>query len=394
MGLTMSTAQVGKWLKNEGDAVKKGEPIVEVMTDKLSNLIESPSDGILLKIVAHAGTDLQAGSLLCYIGQAGEAVPGGASGPPPAVDAAAPAAAAPSGAAPAPDQGSAKVVATPVAKALAKDKGVDLTQVKGTGPGGRITKEDVEAYLEAGPAPAPAAAAAAPAQPEVLKVIPYVGMRQAIGRNLHKSWTEIPRVTQHCQVHADALIKFRAKLNEGLEKEKRYSITDLLVKAIASAAVTHPDVNALFDGSEIKIMRQVNLGVAVALPDGLVVPVVRDVTAKSLSAVSSEIKELAGKARGGSLTPADMAGGTLTLSNLGGYNSVDTFNPIINPPQVAIIGVGRSRTIPVVKNGQIEPGVVISLSVSHDHRVLDGAPVAEFLATLSGLIEEPLKILV
>ncbi|MDR1656306.1 MAG: 2-oxo acid dehydrogenase subunit E2 [Deltaproteobacteria bacterium] len=394
MGLTMTTAQVARWLKNAGDPVKKGEPVVEVMTDKLSNLIESPQDGVLLKIVALAGVELQAGMTLGFIGQAGEEIPEtqAVQSLPAASDLPEPAAQA----APAvPSGDGAKILATPVAKALAKDQGVDLTQVKGTGPGGRITKEDLTAFLESKPSAEAGvqSAESSSASLETLKIIPYTGLRQIIGRNLHRSWSEIPRVTLHCQVQADALLEMRLRLNEGGTKEERITVTDLLAKAIAAAVQKHPEINSLFDGHEIKVMREVNLGVAIALPGALVVPVVAGVGSKTLRTVSSEIKTLSAKARGGTLGPDDMAGGTLTLTNLGSYNSVDTFNPIINPPQVAIIGVGRTRQVPVVKNGQIVPAAVFSLSVTHDHRVLDGAPVAAFMAALSELIEEPLKIL-
>ena len=399
MGLTMSTADVAKWLKNEGETVKKGEPLVEVMTDKLTNQVEAPADGVLLKIAAQPGAKLEAGGLLGFIGQPGEALPESAAAPAAATAAAAPSPAAPAAsAAPAAAPAGGRVVATPVAKKMAQEHGLDLSLIAGTGPGGRITKEDVEAALAAGPPPAaPAAGPAAPApetSDEVAQRKPYSGMRQVIGRNMHRSWAEIPRVTLHTEVAMDKLLALRQQINASAEPMDKVSVTDLMIKLISAAVGKHPHINCLFDGNDIMIMKHVNLGVAVALDEGLVVPVIRRAESKSLKTVSAEMKELAHKAKTGTLSLDDMSGGTLTVSNLGGYGSVDTFNPIINPPQAAIIGLGRSRQIPAIVDGQVVAATVMSISVTHDHRVLDGAPVAAFMGTLNALIADPLGGLV
>jgi pyruvate dehydrogenase E2 component (dihydrolipoamide acetyltransferase) len=256
-----------------------------------------------------------------------------------------------------------------------------------------VTKEDVEAWLAQPPPPAPLASGLAPAAEDALKVIPYAGMRLAIGRNMHRSWSEIPRVTLHSQVVVDELLSLRISINRGAEPMERVSVTDLLIKAVAAAVKAVPEINSTFDGASITVHRRIHLGVAVALDHGLVVPVIRDAGEKSLSAVSRELKTLVHRAKAGTLTAAEMSGGTLTITNLGGYGSVDTFNPIINPPQAAIIGFGRSRPAPVVKDGALAAATVMSVSVTHDHRVLDGAPVASFMAALNALIEDPFRAL-
>lgn len=399
MGLTMSTADVAKWLKNEGDAVKKGEPVVEVMTDKLSNQVESPADGLLLKIVAPVGAKLEAGGLLAFIGQTGEIIAEPQTSPvaaPPA-----PAQPEPTGtpaAAPSPAASGGRVVATPTAKALAREKAFDLSTIKGSGPGGRIIKEDVEAALIALASQAaipeeapPPAAQAVPAEEEVIRRVPYIGMRQVIGRKMHQSWTDIPRVTLHTQAAVDKMIELRQEINANCEPMDRVSITDIMVKLICFAVKSHPEINSRFNGQEMMVMKHVNLGVAVAIDGGLVVPVIKKAEIKSLRAVSEELKDFSFRAKNGSLGLDDMSGGTLTISNLGAYGSVDTFNPIINPPEVVIIGLGRSREIPIIVDGQVLAATVMSISVTHDHRVLDGAPVAAFMATLNALIENPIR---
>lgn len=389
MGLTMSTAEVVKWLKKEGDPVAKGDALAEVMTDKITNQVESPAPGVLLKIVAAPGARMEAGGLMAFVGQAGEPISDAAPAAPAAsAEAAAPA---PAASAPAARPAGGRVAITPVARKLAEDNGLDVNTLTGTGPGGRITREDVEAALAAGPAaPAPAAPAAPAPADEVLRRVPYAGMRQAIGRNMHKSWSEIPRVTLHTTVKADALLELRKSINARLEPMDKVSVTDLLIKLIGRAVAAQPGINALFDGREITVMKHVNLGVAVALDDGLVVPVIRRVEEKSLQAVSRELKDLADRAKRGGLKLDEMSGGTLTVSNLGGSGAVDHFSPIINPPQAAIIGVGRARQAVVAENGEPAVATVLSLSVTHDHRVLDGAPVAAFMAALNTLIEDPL----
>ena len=379
MGLSMKTGTVGKWLKNEGDAVKKGEPIVEVMTEKINNKVEAPADGILLKIVAPKGTKLPVGGLMGVIGEAGEDIS--------AILAAGPSVVAEGSAAPAsqPAAGQ-KVKISPAAKKLAEENGIDYTRITGTGPEGRITKEDVEKAIAEG-------VPGADDRP-TLEVIPYEGMRKAIGDNMAHSWSIAPKVTHHVSVDITNLLALRKTLNNGVKDKDKVSITDLLVKAVARALEIKPNINVTLDGDEIKVLKDINIGVAVALDDGLIVPVVRDANKKSLAEVSKEVKDLAKRARKNKLNPDEMGGGTFTITNVGAWGSVDWFTPIINQPESAILGVGRTVERPVVVDGQIVVRPMMGLSLSFDHRVIDGAPAAEFLAVLLGLIEQPYKIFI
>jgi pyruvate dehydrogenase E2 component (dihydrolipoamide acetyltransferase) len=379
MGLSMKTGTVGKWLKNEGDAVKKGEPVVEVMTEKITNKVEAPADGILLKIVAPKGTKLPVGGLMGVIGEAGEdisALLAGAGAP----------AAAEASAAPAGQAAGQRVKISPAAKKLAEENGIDYTRITGTGPDGRITKEDVEKAIVEG-------VGAADDRP-TLEVIPYEGMRRAIGDNMAHSWSIAPKVTHHVSVDISNLLALRKTLNNGVKDKDKISITDLLVKAVARALEIKPNINVTLDGDEIKVLKDINIGVAVALDDGLIVPVVRNANKKSLAEVSKEVKDLAKRARRNKLEPDEMVGGTFTITNVGAWGSVDWFTPIINQPESAILGVGRTMDRPVVVDGQIVVRPMMGLSLSFDHRVIDGAPAAEFLAVLLELIEQPYKIFI
>jgi len=379
MGLSMKTGTVGKWLKNEGDAVKKGEAVVEVMTEKITNKVEAPADGILLKIVAPKGTKLPVGALMGVIGEPGEDIS--------AILAAPPSAAAEGSATPGSQTAAGqKVKISPAARKLAEENGIDYTRITGTGPEGRITKEDVEKTIAEG-------VSAADDRP-TLEVIPYEGMRRAIGDNMAHSWSIAPKVTHHVSVDISNLLALRKTLNNGVKDKDKISITDLLVKAVARALEMKPNINVTLDGDAIKVLQDINIGVAVALDDGLIVPVVRNANKKSLAEVSKEVRDLAKRARKNKLNPDEMGGGTFTITNVGAYGSVDWFTPIINQPESAILGVGRTVDKPVVVDGQIVVRPMMGLSLSFDHRVIDGAPAAEFLAVLLGLIEQPYKILI
>ncbi|MGB9791916.1 MAG: dihydrolipoamide acetyltransferase family protein [Thermacetogeniaceae bacterium] len=379
MGLTMKTGTVAKWLKNEGDRVKKGEPLVEIMTEKITNTIEAPVDGVLLKIVAPKGAKLPIESLLAVIGEEGEDIS--------ALLAEAPAGAgAVSSAGPSAPAAGERVKISPAARKLAEEHGIDYRRIKGTGPEGRITREDVERAIAEGVPPAD--------ERPVLEVIPYEGMRKAIGDNMAYSWSVAPKVTLHTSVDLSGLLALRKSINDGVKERDKVSITDLLVKAVARALQIKPRMNVTLDGEEIKVLRDINIGVAVALPDGLVVPVIRNADQKSLHQVSRELKDLAKRARRNKLQPDELTGGTFTITNLGAYGSVDWFTPIINQPESAILGVGRTVEKPVVVDGEIVVRPVMGLSLAFDHRVIDGAPAAEFLKVLIDLIEKPHKIFI
>ena len=377
LGLSMKTGTLGKWLKKEGDSIKKGEALVEVMTDKITNKVESPADGILLKIISAKGTKLPVGGLMGVLGAAGEDISAVfAAGPATAADAAPAAAAAPGG----------KVKISPAARKLAEDNGVDYNRISGTGPEGRITREDVEKAIVEGVGSAD--------ERSTIKVQPYEGMRKAIGENMLASWNSNAKVTQHVSVDMSGILALRATINEGAKDKDKISVTALLTKAVARAIEINPIVNITLDGDEVKTLQDINIGMAVAVPDGLIVPVIRNASGKKLAEVNSEINDLAKRGRRNKLDPDEMSGATFTITNLGGYGSVDWFTPIINPPESAILGIGRTIAKPVVVNGEVVVRPMMGLSLSFDHRIIDGAPAAEWLAVLIKLIENPQKIFI
>ena len=389
LGLSMKEGTVGKWLKNEGDTVKKGEALLEVMTDKIANKIDAPADGILLKIVANKKAKLPVGGLLGIMGDAGEDISSLLAA------AANSAKAAPAAKTVGNQPGVPKAVGTepgvkvkisPSARALAQENGVDYTRIIGTGPEGRIVREDVEKAIEE-------ISMGADERP-TLEVIPYEGMRQAIGENMANSWAVAPKVTQHVGVDLSALQALRATINSDVKDVDKISITDMLVKALAKALELYPRINSTLSGEEIKVLQDVNVGVAIAIPDGLVVPVVKNANKKSLADISKEVKDFAKRARKNKLDPEEMTGGSFTITNLGGYGSVDYFTPIINQPESAILGIGRTVKTPVVVGDQIVIRPIMGLSLAFDHRVIDGAPAAEFLALVMKLIEQPHKIFI
>ncbi|MGI6488658.1 MAG: dihydrolipoamide acetyltransferase family protein [Syntrophothermaceae bacterium] len=227
-----------------------------------------------------------------------------------------------------------------------------------------------------------------------LEVIPYEGMRKAIGDNMAQSWAVAPKVTHHISVDMTEILALRQKVNEGAKKRDRVSITDFLVKAVARALELRPNINVTLDGDQVKVLKDINIGVAVALDDGLIVPVVRNANEKCLADINKEVKDLAKRTRKNQLNPDEMTGGTFTVTNLGAYGSVDWFTPIINQPESAILGVGRTVQKPVVVDGEIVIRPMMGLSLAFDHRIIDGAPAAEFLAVLVELIENPHKIFI
>ena len=377
LGLSMKTGTVGKWLKKEGDAVKKGEAIVEVMTEKITNKVEAPADGTLLKIVSQKGAKLPVGGLMGVIGEAGEDITAALS------SAGAPAEAGAAAAAPAPGG---KVKISPAARKLAEENGIDYSRITGTGPEGRITREDVENAIANGVGPAD--------DREALEVQPYEGMRKAIGDNMANSWTIAPKVTHMVDVDMTGMLALRKSVNEGLSDKEKVSVTALLIKAIARAIEIKPRVNSILDGDQVKTLKEINIGMAVALDDGLIVPPIKNANTKKLNDVNKEVKDLAKRGRKNKLNPDEMVGSTFTITNVGAYNSVDHFTPIINQPEVAILGIGRTIEKPVVVNGQIVIRPMMGLSLAFDHRVVDGAPAAEYLAVLIDLIEHPHKIFI
>lgn len=407
---TMTEGVIAGWQKNVGDTVKKGEVLADIETDKATMELESYKDGILLYQGAKAGEKILVNDLLCIIGQPGldvnaivAAVKAGGAAAPAAATPAATAAPAPQ-ATPAPAAAAPAVVndgrifASPLAKKVASEKGIDLRYVKGSGDNGRITKTDVDAYTPAAAsaAPAPAAKAAAvtttaPAGVESFDEVPVSQMRKTIARRLSESLFTAPHFYLTMSIDMDAAVAARAKINE--VAPVKVSFNDMVLKATALALKQHPKVNSSWLGDKIRYNHHINIGVAVAVEDGLLVPVVRFADTKSLSQIGAEVKEYAQKAKDKKLQPADWEGSTFTISNLGMFG-IDQFTAIINPPDSCILAVGGISQVPVVKNGQVVPGNIMKVTMSCDHRSVDGATGAAFLQTLKSLLEEPLRMLV
>ncbi|MDA3616450.1 pyruvate dehydrogenase complex dihydrolipoamide acetyltransferase [Polluticaenibacter yanchengensis] len=408
---TMTEGVIASWQKNVGDTVKKGDVLAEIETDKATMELESYKDGVLLFQGANAGDKIQVNDLLAIIAAAdfkiddivAAAKSGNTGAAAPAevkTEAAAPAAqAAPTASAPQPQAAPAsqvvvnegRIFASPLAKKLAAEKNIDLKYVKGTGDNGRITKSDIESYV---PAAAPAAAkatAAAPASAESFTDAPISQMRKVIARRLSESLFTAPHFYVTMAIDMDNAIEARKRINE--VAPVKVSFNDLVLKATALSLKQHPTINSSWLGDKIRTNNHINIGVAVAVDEGLLVPVVRNADNKSLSQIGTEVKDFAKKAKDKKLQPADWEGSTFTISNLGMFG-VDEFTAIINPPDACILAVGGISQVPVVKNGAVVPGNIMKVTLSSDHRVVDGAAAAAFLQTLKGLLEEPLKMLI
>ncbi len=404
LGLTMEEGTVSQWIKHEGDEVKAGDVILEITTDKLTNEVASEHDGVLLKIVAQEGEDIPVKGLLAYIGQPGEAV-GGAAAPAPAAAPAAEAAPAAPAAAPAPvaAAGGARIRISPLARKTAAKLGVDYSHIAGSGSSGRITQKDILAAAEAQKsAPAVPAVQAAPAAAPAPKagslelmegdtVIKLAGMRKVVSQRMWASHNEIPPVTQNIKVDVTALMKFRKMLLA--ETGKKYSVNDLVLKATAKCLRQHPEMLVSLDGDQIIQRAHVNLGMAVALDAGLIVPVIRDADKLSLDALSAAAKDLAVRAKENKLGADEYKGSTFTVSNLGMFG-IETFTPIINQPDAAILGVCAIHDeLDMDDEGKLFKKQVMRLSCTLDHRLLDGSVVAKFEMDLRDLLEKPMSIL-
>lgn len=395
LGLTMEEGTIAKWIKQEGDKINSGDILVEITTDKLSSEIESEVDGYLLKIVALEGDDIPVKGLIAIIGEEGEKVDE-ILAPKAQVEVKAEETDVKIEAEVAPKALSVtqngRIKASPLAKKIAADLGVDLTTLEGSGPNGRIVQKDVlsaESKLAASPAEVEVAVPA-PIQTAVSGDIvkPLTNMRKVIGKRMQASKNTAPHVTITTEVNVDKTIALRSKLN-AKNSDVRFSYTDILVKMSAVALRNYPKLNSSITEDSIILHDKVNVGVAVALDDGLIVPVVRDADRKGLKTITRETKDLISKARTNTLLPDEMSGATFTISNLGGYD-IDGFTPVINLPEAAILGVGRIVKKPIVnENDEIVPASMMVLSLSFDHRVVDGAQAAEFLKAIKGYLEDP-----
>ena len=413
---TMTDGKLAKWHKKEGDAVESGDVIAEIETDKATMEIEAVEEGVLGKILVAEGTEeVPVNQVIALLLEDGEdvtalegALEGAAEAPAPAAPPPPAAAPVPAPAAPAPQAAAGgRVLASPLARRLAAEQGLDLSRVTGTGPRGRIVKRDIEGTpvgtaVAAAPGPA-AQAPEAPAPPinrddpllgtmPAFEAVPNSSMRKAIARRLTESARDVPHFNLSMDVGLDTLLDYRKRLNDREDADYRISVNDFVIKAVAVALMRVPACNVSYTEDAILYYNRADISVAVAIEGGLITPVIRDAANKGLGTISAEIKALAARAREGKLQPDEYEGGTFTISNLGMFG-VASFNSIINPPQGAILSIGAGEQRPVIRNGALATAMVMTLTLAVDHRCIDGTTAAGFLKELKAILEEPLQIM-
>ena len=418
---TMEEGQISRWVKNEGDAFDANEPIAEVDTDKATMEMTALSGGTLLKILKQAGETALLGEAIAITGKKGEDISallkeieanGGAAAkqavPPTSAGGEAPAATTtvaepeaktsappPAPAAkPAAAQGNGRMIVSPIAARMAADNGIDLRSVAGSGPNGRIIKRDIEAAMAGGAKPAvgraftPSTVVGASAYNDE----PTSKMRQVIASRLTESIGPIPTFYLTVEIEMDNVLAVRKQINANVGDDEKISVNDMIVKAAAMALMKHPWVNASYQDKNVRFYEQADIGVAVAIDEGLITPVVRGANLKGMAEISAEVKDLAGKAKAKKLQPEQYTGATFSISNLG-MMGIKEFTAIINPPEAAIIAVGGSTPTPVVRDGQIVVRNIMHVTMSCDHRVVDGATGAKFLQTFKQMLETPAMML-
>jgi len=354
LSLTMATGTIGKWYKKEGDTVQKDEPVVEIMSEKATYDLEAPASGILRKILVEEGLDVPVNDVLAIIAAPDETLSE---------------ADLQSEVGETAEKLEPNIIASPAAKRLAKEHGIDLSNVKGSGPEGRINEEDVQQHIRT----------SGQATPKVKETIKLTGYRKTSAERLSLSFRTAP--------HSTVLMEADMSSAEQLHRESGMSYTAILVKAVSEALAEHPMVNSTLEGDTIKIFEEINVGVAVATDSGLIVPVIHHADKQQLVEIDQRIAELSSKARNGKLSKEEISGGTFTITNLGMYG-VDLFIPIINPPEAAILGVGKIAEKPVAVNAKVEIRPLMALSLVYDHRIIDGVPASEFLRKIKEKLEE------
>ncbi|MFZ2223057.1 MAG: dihydrolipoamide acetyltransferase family protein [Candidatus Deferrimicrobium sp.] len=403
LGFDMTEGLLARWLKNEGDPVVKGQAIAEIETEKATVEIEAAVSGILARIIVQAGETVPVGTSIGVIAEAGEEVtaesapsPAPPSPAPPAPSSPAPPAPpAPPPPTPVPEAGEgaapseARVKASPVARKMAEEAGLDLSRVKGTGPGGRVVERDVQAAIAAGSAPAPPGV---PAGPAPGGTVPLNRMRKTIARRMTESKATAPHFYVTVEINMDDAMKMREQLNGLAPEAERISVNDLIVAAAARTLARFPALNASYREDNLEMHSQVNIGIVVALEDGLIPPVLRDADKKNLKRIAAESRELTERARANKLRSDDLGGGTFTVSNLGMFD-VDEFIAIINPPEAAILAVGAVTRRPVAAAGEIRIALLMKTTLSVDHRVADGAQAGRFMQEFKKLLENPVTLL-
>jgi pyruvate dehydrogenase E2 component (dihydrolipoamide acetyltransferase) len=403
LGFDMAEGLLVRWVRQVGETINKGDVLAEIETDKATVEVESSASGVVLQLIADQGTMVPVNAPIAVIGAAGEKVDAltqskvegqksdAATQSTPRIDSAPQASA---------TLDAGLVKASPLAKKVARDKKVDLSRVQGTGPGGRIVRKDIEAALASGSKTEdrrPPASVLSPSSSVIIsndnKVVPTTKLRQAIGRRLVESKTTVPHFYVTHEFKMDALLEMRKQVNSYLPENEKVSVNDFILKGVALSLRQFPNLNATIKGSEVTQFGQVNVGVAVTVPGGLMTVVVKDTDQKTLRQISGEVKVMAARARDGKVKPEDVDGSTFSTSNLGMYD-VEDFIAIINPPEAAILAISSAREVPIVENGQVKAGWRMKATISVDHRVSDGAEAAQFMQALAGFLENPVRMLV
>ena len=398
LGFDMREGLLVRWVKNEGEEVKKGDVLAEIETDKATVEVESSANGVVRKLLVEAGSIVPIGDPIAIVGGADEKIELPVAGAPKAEAEAPSSGTIQSQPTTAPNAGAVAFVqtgpvkASPLAKKIARDKKVDLSNIQGSGPGGRIVRKDIESTLAGGGV----RIASSPASSVIVshddQVIPTTKLRQAIGRRLVESKQNLPHFYVSHEFKMEALMDVRRQLNEYLPNNEKISVNDFIVKAVALSLRQFPNLNASLNGTNIVRHGHVNVGVAVTVEGGLMTVVVKDTDQKPLRQIAVEIKAMAARAREGKVKSDDVEGSTFSTSNLGMYD-VEDFIAIINPPEAAILAIGSAREVPVVENGQVQPGWRMKATISVDHRVSDGAEAAQFMQVLAEFLENPVRML-
>ena len=411
MGYDMREGTVVRWYKQEGETVDRGEVIADIETDKATVEFEAYTGGVIGRIVAQEGVAVPVGNLIAIITEPGEDVPEmaaapAASVPVPAAAPAAPAAPTPApapepapAAAPAPASADGQVRASPIARRLARERGIDIALVAGTGPNGRITERDIESYqpgaAEPAAAPAPAPAPAPAAQPVAApddSRIELSRMRQTIARVTADSKANAPHFYVTAEIDMGKAMAMRRDVNDASDPENRVSVNDLMVKACAIALGNHPKFNSFFRGDHLEVHGAMNIGIAIALESGLILPGVSNCESKSLLQIAAATKDLISRANSGTLRNDEYSSTTFSISNMGMFD-VESFTAIIYPPHAAILAVGSVKQVPVVRDGELTVGTMMKATLSTDHRVADGAEAAQFLMEIKRVLENPVSLL-
>jgi len=403
LGFDMAEGVLVRWVKNIGENINKGDVLAEIETDKATVEVESSASGVVLQQIVDEGAVVPVNAPIAVVGAEGEEVEAPAAAPEKSEEKAdekpasqsAPESASTQQASTSSDSGD-RVKASPLAKKIAADKNINLANIQGTGPGGRVVKKDVEAAAAGGGTPSSRPIAQPTYQINVTQedqTIQTTKLRQAIGRRLVESKQNIPHFYVTHEYDMAALMDMRKQANASLPDGEKLSVNDFILKGVALTLRQFPNLNATIKGTEIIQFGHVNVGVAVTVPGGLMTVVVKDTDMKTLRQISSEVKAMAGRARDGKVKPDDVDGSTFSTSNLGMYD-VEDFIAIINPPEAAILSISSARQVPVVEDGEIKPGWRMKATISVDHRVSDGAEAAQFMQTLAGFLENPVSMLV